>query len=237
MCIFRPINVLLGVVGVALLGLGVYLFIACLPVHVGIPNTLDLILLCAGVFLAALHFGVLCCESTRCCLCVYQTFTGVLASCELVFTVLFFIPSIRNEIVNGTEAVIANASSGKSVVCNITGLVDDVSSAGGADTPLYLAAVMLGLIFLQIFLIFVASCHDDAVHTRAVDAQDEEKRQALLQHREEAIEENVGVRQYKKKHQDIFDKYRNRKGGRKSSSSSKQDPNSNRNSRELPSAV
>ena len=234
MCIFRPINILLGVVGIGLLGLGAYLFIACLPVHVGIPNTLDLILLCTGVFLAALHFGVLCCESTRCCLCVYQVFTGVLATCELVFTVLFFIPSIRTEIVNGTEVVIANASSGQSVVCNVTGLVDDVSAAGGADTPLYLAAVMLGLIFLQIFLIFVANCHDDAVHTRAVDAQDEEKRQALLQHREEAIEENVGVRQYKKKHQGIFDKYRNRKGGKKSA---KQGANTARNSRDLPSAV
>ena len=224
MCLFRPVNIVLGFVGAALIAVGAYIFFACLPTHVGIPNTFDIILLGSGLFLAALHFGVLCCESTRCCLCLYQTLTGVLASCELVITVLFFIPTVRNELVNSTEHLIANASSGKTVVCNLTGLVEDASATGGTNTPLYFAAVMLGLVLLQVFLIMVAGCHGDVLHNEKFDKLDEERKAALLAHQSRP-EDNVGVRQYKKKHQAIFDKYNNRgKNKKKKSVGRKEQP-------------
>ena len=204
MCLFRPLNIVLGVIGLGLLGIGAVMFFICLPTGVGIPNALDVILLATGAFLIALHLGILCCESTNCCLCIYKVLTAVMAACELVFTVLFFIPAIQEEIINETEHIVQNATSDNSEVCNITGLVGDVSTTG--DTMLYFAIVMLALMTLQFFLIMAAGCHGDALHNEKFDQIEESNRQAFIERRK-ATSENQRTRVYKEKHKAIFDKY------------------------------
>ena len=203
MCLFRPLNGVLGAIGVAFLIYGAIVFFACLPVGVVVPNAFDIILLSLGAFLIALHFGVFCCERSQCCLCIYRLLTGILAACLLVFAVLFLIPDARVLIVNETAQIIDNSTSGTGL-CNFTALLGEIPQT--SSTPLWISLGVFIVVVLQGFMIFVASCHSDAVQTEKYDQLDEDrKREALIR---KPVSNDRGAKAYKEKHKAIFDKYK-----------------------------
>jgi hypothetical protein len=213
MCMYLPLNGVLGAAGVAFVALGLYIFIACLPAHVVVPNALDWILLITGTILAVLHFGVLCCNSNAWCSCAYRLVTSTLAACELVLTLLFFIPGTRADLLADIGTIVGNSST--SAHCNLTGLVGNVTaSASASNAPVYVGAVMLGLVFVQLFLVFLNSCHSDALRMEQEDDATAAQREALMeQKRASTVYEDAAARQYKDKYSSVFDKYKRRKGG------------------------